>query len=122
MGENNLQNAGQEVVEVIFRISAQCGRRGGWGGSERAIEGPGKSGARAAGWNDAADHESGGWMGIRRLRVMGVGIRVHRGEVSGPRRGKCRQHGPIRMLENLEERERRKLVSIAQHMPHFPFP
>ena len=68
MAENNLQNAGQEVVEVIFRISSRCG---GWGESERAIEGPGKSGARAAGWNDAADHESGGWMGIRRLRVGG---------------------------------------------------
>ena len=24
MGENNLQNTGQEVVEVIFRISARC--------------------------------------------------------------------------------------------------
>ena len=71
---------------------------GGWGGrsgSERAIEGPGKSGARAAGWNDAADHESGGWMGIRRLRVLGVGIGVHRGAVSDPRRGKCRQQRPI---------------------------
>jgi len=95
MAENNLQNAGQEVVEVIFRISSRCGGWGGWGGSERAIEGPGKSGARAAGWNDAADHESGGWMGIRRLRVSGVGIGVHRCEVTGPRRGKCRHHRPI---------------------------
>ena len=68
-----------------------CG--GGGGGSEREIEGPGKSGARATGWNDAADHESGGWMGIRRLQVLGRG--VHRGEVSGPRRGKCRQDRPI---------------------------
>ena len=32
MGENNLQNAGQEVVEVIFRISARCGGWGGWVG------------------------------------------------------------------------------------------
>ena len=30
MAENNLQNAGQEVVEVIFRISSRCG--GGEGG------------------------------------------------------------------------------------------
>lgn len=32
MAENNLQNAGQEVVEVIFRISSRCGggERVGW--------------------------------------------------------------------------------------------
>jgi hypothetical protein len=55
---------------------------------------------RAAGWNHAADQETGGWMGIRRLQVLGVGIGVqmeneHRGEVSGPRLGKRRQRRPI---------------------------
>lgn len=60
--------------------------RGGGRGGEGAVERPGKSGARAAGWNHAADQEAGDWMGIRRLQVLGVGIGVqmekeHRGEV-----------------------------------------
>jgi hypothetical protein len=37
MGENNLQNMGQEVVEVIFGLSARCGEvgEGGVGVRER---------------------------------------------------------------------------------------